>query len=100
MRTGWAEALSRRNLRLYSRQLYAPPVNFNYLQDYYRRNKDAHYVDKRQACADNAVAEEFDRQIICIDVLVRAIKVRVRFALDVGHFYGSVNEPYTAKSPK
>lgn len=34
-------------------------ANFNYLQDYYRRNKDAHYVDKCQTRADNAIAEEF-----------------------------------------
>lgn len=78
----------------------ASRANSNYLQDYYRRNKDAHYVDKRQAGADNAVAEELHGQVIAVDVRVRAVEIRVRLALDVGHLYGPVYEPYASQSPE
>lgn len=71
-------------------------ANFNYLQDYYRRNKDAHYIDKRQTRADNAVAKEFYRQIIAVDIRVGTIKVCIRFAFEVRHFYRSIYEPYAA----
>lgn len=75
-------------------------ANFNYLQDYYRRNKDAHYIDKRQARTDNAVAEEFYGQVIAVDVRVGTIKVCVRFAFHMGHFYRPIYEPYASQSPK
>jgi len=71
-------------------------ANFNYLQDYYRRNKDAHYIDKRQTRADNAVAEKFYGQVITVDIRVGAIKVCIRFAFDMGHFYWPIYEPYAS----
>lgn len=90
------------NLRSYSLRYYQLTLraNFNYLQDYYRRNKDAHYIDKRQARANNAVAEKFYGQVIAVDVRVRGGEVRIRFPFDMRHFYGPIYEPYTSQSPK
>jgi hypothetical protein len=75
-------------------------ANFNYLQHYYRRNEDAHYVDECQARADNAVTEELHRQVVAVDVRVRAVQVCVGLTFDVGHFYGAVYEPYASESPE